>query len=86
MVAQFYRYILKVLCDGFNFQLHWTEKCLEYQQKHSYEVGGGGSWGLWTDEWINPWWIHTMMVLDSEESELNLSWRKQMAWVMSLGT
>lgn len=71
MVAQFYRYILKALCDGFNFQLHWTEKCLEYQQKHSYEVGGGGtsdewSWGLWTDEWINPWWIHMMMVLDGE--------------------
>lgn len=55
MVAQFYRYILKTLCDGFNFQLHWTEKCLEDQQKRIYEVGGGGtsemigSWGLWTD-------------------------------------
>lgn len=54
MVAQFYRYILKALCNGFNFQLHWTEECLEYQQKHSYEVGGGG----------------TSEMIDHEDSEL----------------
>lgn len=40
MVAQFYRYILKTLCDGFNFQLYGTEKCLEYQQKHTMRLAG----------------------------------------------